>query len=130
MAVRTSSHRRWMLRDIPRTYVLLVWLAFGVALLIYSNDWHPSGWTALRQEATAPKPPVSVAEQYTGSIIIVPTRGEDCRQMMLDNRTGKMWDKGVVNCYEAVSRPDRDQRSGMSSLRMNAIGKAFNRRDE
>ena len=43
-----------MLRDIPRTYVLLVWLAFGVALLIYSNDWHPSGWAALRQEATAP----------------------------------------------------------------------------
>jgi hypothetical protein len=78
--------------------VLLVWLAFGVALLIYSNDWHPSGWTELRQEATAPKPPVSVTDQDTGSIMIVPTRGEDCRQMMLDNRTGRMWDNGVVNC--------------------------------
>jgi hypothetical protein len=130
MAARKSSHRHWMLRDIPRTYVLLVWLAFGVALLIYSNDWHPSGWTALRQEATALKPPVSVTDQYTGSIIIVPTRGEDCRQMMLDNRTGRMWDNGVVNCYEAVSRPGRDQLGGMSSLRINAIGKAFNRRDE
>lgn len=106
--------------------MLLVWLAFGVALLIYSNDWHPSGWTALRQEATVPKPPVSVTEQYTGSIIIV----QDCRQMMLDNRTGRMWDKGVVNCYEAVSRPEKGQRGGMSSLRLNAIGKAFNRRDE
>ena len=130
MTARVSPHRRWMLRDIPRTYVLLVWLAFGAALLIYSNDWHPSGWTALRKEAATPKPPVSVTEQYTGSIIIVPTRGEDCRQMMLDNRTGRMWDKGIVNCYEAVSRPERDQRSGMSSLRINAIGKAFNRRDE
>ncbi|MGB7858009.1 MAG: hypothetical protein WBL48_19165, partial [Pseudolabrys sp.] len=85
MAARKSSHRHWMLRDIPRTYVLLVWRAFGVALLIYSNDWHPSGW---------PKPPVSVTDQYTGSIIIVPRRGEDCRQMMLDNRTGRMWDNG------------------------------------
>ena len=94
MTAHKSSHRHWMLRDIPRTYVLLTWLAFGAALLIYSNDWHPSGWTALRKEATAPKPPVSVTEQYTGSIIIVPTRGEDCRQMMLDNRTGRMWDKG------------------------------------
>ena len=131
MPARKSSHRHWMLRDIPRTYVLLTWLAFGAALLIYSNDWHPSGWTALRQEATAPKPPVSATEQYTGSIIIVPTHGEDCRQMMLDNRTGKMWDKGVVNCYEAVSRSEKDQRGGMSSLRINAIGKAFNnRRDE
>ena len=76
MAVRTSSHRRWLLRDIPRTYVLPNWLASGAALVMYSNDWHPSGWTALRREATAPKPPVSVAEQYTNSIIIVPTRGE------------------------------------------------------
>jgi len=29
-----------------------------------------------------------------------------------------------------VSRPEKGQRGGMSSLRMNAIGKAFNRRDE
>ena len=86
--------------------MLLTWLAFGAALLIYSNDWHPSGWTALRQEATAPKPPVSVTEQYTGSIMSVSSRGEvSPPNMMLDNRTGRMWDKGVVNCYEAVSRP-------------------------
>ena len=130
MAVRKSSQRQWMLRDIPRTYVLLVWLAFGVAILLYSSDWHPSGWTALRQEAAAPKRPVSVTEQYTGSIIIVPARGEECRQMMLDNRTGRMWNIGVVNCYEAVSRSEKDQRGGMSTLRINAIGKAFNRRDE
>src|SRR4029079_3498584 len=144
MAARKSSHRYWMLRDIPRTYVLVVWLAFGAALLIYSNDWHPSGWSALRQEATAMKHPASVHEPDTssihiasshrepdpGAIIIVPSRGEDCRQMMLDNRTGRMWDKGVVNCCEAGSRSEKEQRGGMSSLRINAIGKAFNRRDE
>jgi hypothetical protein len=129
MTRRASPHRHWILRDIPRTYVLLVWLAFGVALLIYSNDWRPSGWTALRNEASQ-KPPMPVVENYTGSIILVPSRGENCRQMMLDNRTGKMWDKGYVNCYEAVSRSDKEQRGGMSSLRLNAIGKAFNRRDE
>jgi len=129
MAARASSHRHWILRDIPRTYVLLVWLAFGAALLIYSNDWHPSGWTTLRQEASV-KPAAPTVEHYTGSIILVPPRGDNCRQMMLDNRTGKMWDNGYVNCYEAVSRPDKEQRGGISSLRMNAIGKAFNRRDD
>jgi hypothetical protein len=46
---------------------------------------------------------------------------------MIDNRTGKMWDKGCINCYEAVPPQENDQRVGMSSLRMNAIGKAFNR---
>jgi hypothetical protein len=129
MAAHALSRRRWVLRDIPRTYVLLVWLAFGAAILIYSNDWHPSGWTALRREADIKPPAPTIAEQYTGSIIIVPTRGDNCWQMMLDNRTGKMWEKGFVNCYEAV-HPERDQRSGMSSLRINAIGKAFNRRDD
>jgi hypothetical protein len=37
-----------------------------------------------------------------------------------------MWDKGYVNCYEAITQNEKDQRVGMSSLRMNAIGKAFN----
>jgi hypothetical protein len=37
-----------------------------------------------------------------------------------------MWDKGYVNCYEVVTQSEKDQRVGMSSLRMNAIGKAFN----
>jgi hypothetical protein len=46
---------------------------------------------------------------------------------MIDNRTKKMWKKGYVNCYEAVSPQENDQRVGMSSLRMNAISKAFNR---
>jgi hypothetical protein len=45
---------------------------------------------------------------------------------MIDNRTGKMWDKGYVNSYEAVSPMDKDQRVGMSSARINAIGRAFN----
>lgn len=129
MAARQLSRHRWFLRDIPRTYVLLVWLAFGLAILIYANDWHPSGWTVLRHEASV-KPPAGKIDNYSGSIIFVPTRGEDCQEFVIDNRTGKMWDKGSVNCNEAVSRADRDQRGGMSTLRMNAIGKAFNHRDE
>jgi len=124
--VRVLSHRRWFLRDARRTYLLLVWLAFGLAILIYSNDWHPSGWSVFKQETAAPKPQRSDAETYTGAIVIVPTRGDYCWQRMLDNRTGKMWDKGYVNCDEAISRAEKEQRGGMSTLRMNAIGKAFN----
>ena len=127
MAARVPSRRRWFLRDVPRTYVLFVWLAFGLAAFVYAYDWHPSGWSALKHEAAAVKPQRRDAEYYTGSIIIVPAGGDSCWQRMIDNRTGKMWDKGYVNCYEAVSPQDKDQRVGMSSLRMNAIGKAFNR---
>ena len=125
MAARVSSRRHWFLRDIPRTYVLCVWLAFGLVAFLYAYDWHPSGWSALQREASV-KPQWREGEHDTGSIIIVPIGGEQCWQRMIDNRTGKMWDKGYVNCYEAVSPLEKDQRVGMSSLRMNAIGKAFN----
>ena len=37
MAARVSSRRRWSLRDVPRTYVLFVWLPFGLAVFIYAN---------------------------------------------------------------------------------------------
>jgi hypothetical protein len=126
MAARVKSRRRWFTRDIPRTYLLLVWLAFGLVVLIYSNDWHPGGWSALRHETAATPPQRNIVDSYTGSIIIVPTRGDFCWQRMLDNRTGKMWDKGYVNCDEAVSRAEKEARGGMSTARINAIGKAFN----
>ena len=45
MAVRAASRRRWFLRDVPRTYVLFVWLAFGLAIFLYAYDWRPSGWS-------------------------------------------------------------------------------------
>jgi tRNA A37 N6-isopentenylltransferase MiaA len=58
------------------------------------------------------KPPRREIEHYMGSIVIAPDRG-DCRQR-IDNRTGKMWDKGYVNCYEAITAQERDQRVGMT----------------
>jgi hypothetical protein len=126
MAARHSSHRRWFLRDIPRTYLMFVWLAFAATLLIYFNDWRPSGWSALHpQKAATPKPERSAAEIYTGSIIIVPPTGENCQQLTIDNRTGEMRDKGFVNCYAAASPPERDPSKAISSKRINAIGNAF-----
>ncbi len=128
MATRHSSHRRWFLRDVPRTYMMLVWLAFCVTVIVYLNDWHPSGWSALQpQQAAKAKPQRSDAEIYTGSLIIMPAAGEKCQQMMMDNRTGRMWEKGIVNCYDAASPPSKDPNQAISSQRINAIGNAFRR---
>ena len=105
--------------------MLFVWLAFGLAIFLYAYDWRPSGWSVLRQQASAAKPQGRGVEYYTGSIVLVPARGDYCWQRMIDNRTGKMWDKGYVNCYEAVSPMEKDQRVGMSSARINAIGRGI-----
>ena len=111
---------------LPRTYVLFVWLGFALAAFLYAYDWHPSGWSVLRKQEAAVKPQRREGENYTRSIVIVPGGGDLCWQRIIDNRIGKMWDKGYVNCYEAVAPQEKDQRVGMSSARINAIGKAFN----
>ena len=65
-------------------------------------------------------------KRYSGSIIVVPERGDRCLERGIDNRTGKMWDKGLVNCDEVVKKHlEEDQRSSLSGVRMHAIGKAF-----
>ena len=132
MAARVSSRRRrWIMRDIPRTYIMLVWFAAAATALIYFNDWRPSGWSAMRPEAKVEKPKQPTeAEIYTGSIIIVPPGGEKCWELQIDNRTGRMWEKGYVNCYEAASPPEKNPNSAISSQRMNAIGNAFRGKEE
>jgi hypothetical protein len=64
MSARVSSRRRWFLRDIPRTYVLFVWLAFGLAIFLYAYDWRPSGWSVLRQQEAAAKPQRRDADMF------------------------------------------------------------------
>src|SRR5665647_539801 len=101
-AASRVSARRWLLRDIPLSFVLFVWVAFCFSILIYFFDW-----AQVRHE-TAASPQMNYANNdklYTGSIIIVPTRGDLCWERMLDNRNGKMWDKGYVRCDDAVTQP-------------------------
>jgi hypothetical protein len=68
------------LRDVPRTYVLFVWLGFGLAIFLYAYDWRPSGWSVLRQQEAAAKPQRRDVDYNTGSIVIVPARGDYCWQ--------------------------------------------------
>ena len=44
---------------------------------------------------------------------------------MIDNRNGRMLDKGTVNCYEAATPPQKNPSEAISSKRINAIGNAF-----
>ena len=124
MVSRVSS-RRWLLRYIPRTGVVLVWAAFVVSILIYFIDWSP-----VRHE-TAVRPQLNNAnsgndeQRYTGSIILL-TGGERCWEGMFDNRTGRMIDLGNVNCDKAALHlAENNSREGMDVMRLRTVGKAF-----
>ncbi len=116
------SNRTWLLRDVPRTVALVAWLAFAFSVLILFADWPQR---EPRQEAAAP--PVDLQEQYSGSII-VHKRGEECWQRVLDNRSGQMWDIGVVNCADAMTPVIPDATVSITGAdRLRAISKAFGR---
>lgn len=130
--------RGWLLIDLPRTIVLLAWIAFGCSILFYFSDWFPhwrdvviapqaNSGTRIDQANSGTRVDKDESDKlYNGLIFIVPTRGDRCWERVLDNRTGRMWDKGYVNCDEAAARlAAQSQPEGLSALRMRAIGKAF-----
>lgn len=43
-------------------------------------------------------------EIYTGSILFVPNDGKICRQVLFDNRTGRLNYNGLVDCERAYYR--------------------------
>jgi hypothetical protein len=140
MASRVKN--RWLWRDLRLVYVLLVWAAFGFSIFyffsggtfgggIFSGGIFDggifSGGSTLQGRALGPQQRAQRDDEiYTGSIILVPPRGDQCWQMMLDNRTGRMWENGYVNCYVAVRQLADNRRSGaISSIRIQSISDAF-----
>jgi hypothetical protein len=113
---------RWFWRDMRLVFVLLVWAAFGTGLFAYFDG---SINLTINLRPPAPAQAVSDDALYTGSIVVVPTRGDRCWQMMLDNRTGRMWESGYMDCDTVVEALTDSNRTGASAVRLNAIGSAF-----
>ena len=122
MALRASDGR-WLRRDKSQTIAVLIWMAFGTSVLLFFTDL-----LAISRPAQ-PQPEITQSgsdnELYTGSIIFIPTRGERCWQRMLDNRDGKLWDKGYVSCDEAISQLLDSKRHGGTAVRLRKISKVF-----
>jgi hypothetical protein len=112
--------RRWFLRDVRAAYVLLVSVAFVVAIFTYFIDWS----TVRRARMVQPKDD-NVEQRYTGSIS-VPTGGDQCWTFIFDNRTGKMRDGGYSKCDKATRQLDeKDPPQGMDMLRLHEVSRAF-----
>src|ERR1700689_3724363 len=57
-----------------------------------------------RSPAVATIAPSDDDEIYTGSILYMPYDGKICRQVLFDNRTGRLNDNGLVDCERAIYR--------------------------
>ncbi len=115
-----KSSRRWFLRDVRAAYVLLVSVAFVVAIFTYFIDWS----TVRRQRVVQPNTD-NVEQRYAGSVI-VPIVGGLCWMYILDNRTGSLRDGGYSKCDKAPRQLDeKNPPQGMDMLRLHAVSRAF-----
>jgi hypothetical protein len=64
-------------------------------------------------------------EIYTGSILYVPDRGSNCRQLLFDNRTGRFTDNGYVDCEKAAYRGSKEVPKQWSAARLRVISDGF-----
>jgi hypothetical protein len=125
MASRAPS-ARWLWRDLRLSLVVLVVGAFSIGAILYFSGWMPSQ-RHLAGLLFKPDggPQVNHDELYTGSVILVPARGEQCWQLLFDNRTGTMRENGHINCYEVVSQLEEEKNAVTPSKRINVISNAF-----
>jgi hypothetical protein len=121
-----ASSRRWLLRQLRPTFVVLVSVGFIFAILTYFVDWPTFiNSSKLRREGAAQPKSGSLEQRYTGSII-VPTGEGLCWRYIFDNRTGNLRYGGHPRCVEAMGQFKRkNPRESLDALRLREVGKAF-----
>lgn len=119
MTRRAPAH--WFWRDLRLVYWLLVWVAFASSLAVYFHGgvtlWH----------ATPVAPPIqNDNELYTGSVFVMPPYGDHCWEVLLDNRSGRMWDYSPVDCDAFPSQvAKKGRKPDANSNRLHSISSAF-----
>jgi len=122
MTTRVAK-RTWLFRDVPQTLALCAWLGLAVSIVLLFSG----GARIAPPPPEVTKPVVDLEAQYSGSIILH-RQGDECWQRMLDNRTGHLWDIGVVPCSDAMTPVIPDTTPAVTGAdRVRAIGKAFGR---
>lgn len=134
--VSRASPGHHVLRDLPRTYVVLVCAVFVASLLVLSlYYWSPiHRESAMRSQLSESKPQLNefnIDQRYAGSIFTDLQRGNLCWELVLDNRNGNMWDKGYVNCDRVLSQPlEENQAPALDAWRLREVGKTFRHEGE
>ena len=114
-----------MLREWPQAKVVLVWIAFGCSVLFYfSDDWspawnHPGAATQLSIVSGN-----NEGEIYTGSILLTRAGTDNCWERKFDNRTGAIWDKGLISC----GTKEGNRGNSLASKRVGALQAYFHKR--
>jgi hypothetical protein len=90
---------------------MLLAAAIGLAILIPNSSLFTKHEQPIPQDDTD-------AGQYTGEIRLAPTADGRCRVIAFDNRSGRLWDAGLMPCDADASAPEQ-------LGRLDSISKSF-----
>ena len=112
-------------RERPRQIVFVAAIGSVLAVGLFAAG-ELKGWQFLARGFGAKAAPApNMDEIYTGSILYVPNEGTICRQLLFDNRTGRMHDKGLVDCEQAYYRGVGETALQWSNARAAVISQSF-----
>jgi hypothetical protein len=114
---------RWLGRDGRRALIacLLLGSLFG-----FGSEINFGGSSSSTRQGSATRP-AGENELTTGSILLVPRFGNECRMRQIDNATWRIWDRGVVDCQTVLNEPKTLQH-GWSAARVDVIRDGFRNR--
>jgi hypothetical protein len=126
---RRSGVRRdtgWLARDLRRALIACLCLvslfAFGAKIDDVSSS-STLGRAGLGQRS----PSLGDSDVRTGSILLVPRFGDECRLRLIDNATWQIWENGVVDCQIAVAQA-MSRSHAWSAARVDIIRDGFRKR--
>ncbi len=120
-ADRTAAGRRVL--DGRRA--LIAGLFLGSLMLALGNQI--VGFSLMQTRSGVAQKSPTDDDLTTGSILLVPRYGNECRLRLIENATWRIWDQGVVDCRTALEQ-SRSQTHGWSAGRIEVIRDGFFKR--
>lgn len=126
--VKAKPKMWWLRRDSHYLQVACLCFIWGLMLISYAGRW---SW--LRLQLPPPQHLATIKAEtdddiYTGSILYVPPRGDDCRLRSLDNHTNRVSERGAISCNDALAK-SAAREVEIAPTRIEAIRKGFRRGD-
>lgn len=125
MASRASKSR-WLLRDLPRSYVVLGVAVAGIGIVAISIDWSrppPAPAAAAVAEPTK----AELEKRYRGAIVFPTNQEGVCLTVLLNNRNGHLSGGSYGQCEADPPRKVAEESPEQPQSRLRALGSAFRR---
>jgi hypothetical protein len=99
----SRSSAGWLGRDRWRALAACLCVACLVAVGVSMRDWSfLANWSPSSPSSKSTQQAQAGDEFATGSIVVVPLRGELCRHLVIENATWRIRDGGLVDCHTVL----------------------------